>query len=145
MGGANGHVMVYRNRCLGCWSVLHQGRVVARVQSIVLEEVTFRVRAGGRLRAWQMGQRNVHAFACGRPCSWEEVPPHAVLVRYRPDGPPTFTLADGTPVVGASRVYLAPTGAFVEAPQLQEAKAAVTRQPRRSQGTALRPPQQGGA
>ena len=90
MGELDGNVMVYRNRRLGCWSVLRRGRVVARVQSIVLEEVAFRVRASGHTRACRLGQRNVHAFACGRPITWQEVPLHAVPVRYSPYGPATF-------------------------------------------------------
>lgn len=126
MEGPDSHVMVYRNRHLGCWSVLRGGRVVARAQSLALEDVVFRVRAGGRDRACRVRQRNVHAFACGRLAGCGEVPPGALPFRYDPYGSATFTLADGTPVMGARRAYFVPSGAFLEEPQLLCVKVSVS-------------------
>lgn len=49
-----------------CFSVKHKGRVVAHVNDIVLEDVTFKVSEKGNERVRREGVKNVHAFVYGR-------------------------------------------------------------------------------
>lgn len=56
---------VYRNLHTGGFSVKHKNKVIKIVDSIILQNVEFRVRKGGRARAVKEGQRNVHAFCVG--------------------------------------------------------------------------------
>lgn len=57
---------VYRNIRNDNLSILQGGRVKARSQFIALEGVTFRVRPSGQKKVRESGQKNVHAFVCGR-------------------------------------------------------------------------------
>lgn len=60
-------VYVYRNLRTKGYSLLNYktGKVIAHQDEVLLTDVEFRVRAGGRARARKDGQRNVHAFAIG--------------------------------------------------------------------------------
>jgi len=57
---------VYRNIRKDNLSILQGGRVKARSQFIALEGVTFKVRPSGQKKVRETGQKNVHAFVCGR-------------------------------------------------------------------------------
>lgn len=58
---------VYWNLHKKCWSVQDRksGRVVEHGLYIVMHDVSFVVRKGGRERVLREGKKNVHAFACG--------------------------------------------------------------------------------
>lgn len=58
-------VKVYRNLRNKCLSVQFQGRVIAHVDSVTLEGVTFKVSQSARRRVLETKQKNVHAFVCG--------------------------------------------------------------------------------
>lgn len=60
-------VQVYYNSRKQCWSVfsLKERRVVDHVEHIVLKDVRFIVREGGRNKVRKTGQKNVHAFLEG--------------------------------------------------------------------------------
>lgn len=53
---------IYRNLRTGGFSVRHLGKVIDRVQTAVLSNVTFRVNEAGRQRALREKQKNVHSF-----------------------------------------------------------------------------------
>lgn len=57
---------VYRNIRKDNLSILQGGLVKARSQFIALDSVTFKVRASGQKKVRETGQKNVHAFVCGR-------------------------------------------------------------------------------
>lgn len=59
---------VYRNlmRRDGVWySIMQRGVVVGHAREILLADVRFVVREGGRQRVLETGRKNVHAFAVG--------------------------------------------------------------------------------
>ena len=58
---------VYWNLHKKCWSVQERksGLVVEHGQYVVMHDVSFVVRKGGRERVLREGRKNVHAFACG--------------------------------------------------------------------------------
>lgn len=58
-------VKVRKNIVQDDYSVLVKGKVVARMNRVVLKDVVFKVSASGNARARQERQRNVHAFAEG--------------------------------------------------------------------------------
>jgi hypothetical protein len=60
-------VRVYWNLHKKCWSVQDgkSGLVVDHGQYVVMHDVSFIVRKGGRERVLREGKKNVHAFACG--------------------------------------------------------------------------------
>lgn len=63
-------VWVYRNLRNGhnatpLYSIMQNGRVIARRHRLLLADVTFRVREGGRQRVLREDRKNVHAFAVG--------------------------------------------------------------------------------
>ncbi len=53
----------YWNLHDGVWSRMVRGKVTGRFESVVMEDVEFRVRPGGRARVLREGKKNVHAFA----------------------------------------------------------------------------------
>lgn len=88
-------VWVYRNLKHGrkvrpLYSVMRNGRVIARVHRILLGNVRFVVREAGRRKVLKEGRKNVHAFVVGniawRGCmgidkNGRDLP---VRVRYNP-------------------------------------------------------------
>ena len=56
---------VYYNLHRKCLSVQVGGIVRAHAQSVILENVTFKVSAAGRARVLKQKRKNVHAFICG--------------------------------------------------------------------------------
>lgn len=63
------NVEVYFNLHKKCLSVRHAGRVIAHLDSIVLDDVRFVVQPAGRARVIAEGKKNVHAFVRG---TWVE-------------------------------------------------------------------------
>jgi hypothetical protein len=57
-------IHVHRNLNAGCWTETIRGYRIRR-DSVVLEDVEFRVRPAGRRRARKDRRRNVHAYAAG--------------------------------------------------------------------------------
>ena len=65
-----GLVKVYRNlkhgrNALPLYSVIHKGRVIARVPRVLLSNARFVVRESGRQRVLREQRKNVHAFVVG--------------------------------------------------------------------------------
>jgi hypothetical protein len=64
-------VKVYRNLHAGkksglkVYSVVHDGRVVAHVSQILLQDVEFRVQPAGQKKVRETKRKNVHAFIVG--------------------------------------------------------------------------------
>lgn len=58
-------VCVFRNPSHRCLSVLHNGRIIAHVQDIALQDIEFRVRPAGRQRMLLQGIKTIHAYAVG--------------------------------------------------------------------------------
>lgn len=57
---------VYRNIRKDNLSIQQKGIVKARSEFIALSDVTFKVRPSGQKKVRETGQKNVHAFVCGR-------------------------------------------------------------------------------
>lgn len=57
--------MVYYNPHKKTFSVKHKNKVVTHTDNLVLENVEFRVRQGGRFKVITEGNKNVHAFVIG--------------------------------------------------------------------------------
>jgi len=90
-------VEVYRNLTKNCLSVRCEGRVIAHVNHIWLEDCKFVVREKGRQKVLETKQKNVHAFIKGYWMrEWEDkVPPgtgRGSLVTYDPYTHETFRL-----------------------------------------------------
>lgn len=80
-------VMVYYNLHKKTFSVKHKNKVVTHTDNLVLENVEFRVRQGGRSKVITEGNKNVHAFVIGNLKSLsvknEDLHNHSV-VTYNP-------------------------------------------------------------
>lgn len=63
LGGLGVRVYWNLHKCL--YSVTYEGRVVAHVSQLFLNDVTFRVSEASRLRVTRDRRKNVHAFVCG--------------------------------------------------------------------------------
>ena len=112
---------VYRNLRRGGYSLMaaegpQAGKVIGHANRIALEDVTFRVRQGGRQRVLRTGVKNVHAFVEGtlpqdgetRVARFEAAQEHGKAVRYNPKVAGHFHLADSpdAPLARASFVAL---------------------------------------
>lgn len=58
-------VKIYWNLHRKCWSVQHKGKIIGYADSILLNDVIFKVSEKSRQRVIQEKKKNVHAFACG--------------------------------------------------------------------------------
>jgi hypothetical protein len=112
-------VWVYRNLKHGkearpLYSIMRNGRVIARRHRVLLTDATFVVREGGRQRVIREGRKNVHAFVkgrlVGRKGAWgidantrRDLP---VRLTYRPLQASYFQTIDGHPVKAARGVLL---------------------------------------
>lgn len=75
---------VHRNLNKGCWTLTIRNERFHE-DELVLEDVEFRVRPGGRRRARQERRRNVHAYAAGAAeCRALCVAGRRERVRYSP-------------------------------------------------------------
>lgn len=89
------------------------GRVVAHVENIALQNVTFVVGESGRQRVIREKQKNVHAGFRGNPINSKVSP--KVAVTYNPYKAGAFVERDsGTPIFYAERASLGPRGGFAE-------------------------------
>lgn len=61
----NSPVWVYRNLTKGCYSLTQRGLVIGHACRVILENVHFKIREGGRQKVLQQRRKNVHAFAVG--------------------------------------------------------------------------------
>lgn len=117
-------VKVYYNLHKHCLSVQHKGRVIAHVNSILLDGVQFVVQEGGRQRVLRERKKNVHAFVVGTVIrdftagAWKRV-------SYNPYRGATFYLleTDG-PIYSAPAVLVAGKDILVGLPwdRLQNGK-----------------------
>lgn len=58
-------VRVYWNLHKKCWSLQHNGKVIEHADCVMLDDVEFVVRPGGREKVRKEKRKNVHAFAFG--------------------------------------------------------------------------------
>lgn len=58
-------VKVYYHFRKKCWSVVHNGKVVVHLDSLLIKDVIFHVQQAGRERVIREGRKNVHAYAAG--------------------------------------------------------------------------------
>jgi hypothetical protein len=76
-------VFVYFNLHKKCWSVRHNGKVIAHLQSVCLYNAKFKVSQAGRLRVIQEKRKNVHAGVFGTIIAKEDY-------GYQADTPVTY-------------------------------------------------------
>jgi hypothetical protein len=116
----------YWNLHQGLWSCMVQGKVRGRYDSVVANDVEFRVRPGGHARVLREGRKNVHAFAIADSTvslwngpsamtaddfnglvGWIEVSynPFKGATFYRKDDGSTVTRADQVALTSDKRVF----------------------------------------
>lgn len=115
-------VYVYRNLKHGrsakpLYSVMYRGKVIKHVRRILLDNVEFRVREGGRQRVLKEQRKNVHAFVIGNVVRSvmgidknrdRHLSPN---VRYNPFEAGYFqVIPSGRPIRGAEAVLLNENG-----------------------------------
>lgn len=110
-------VRVYRNLHKNKWSVVNvkTGRVVGHTDTLLLEDVKWRVQPRGNELVRQCGHKNVHAYAVGTIASldWSGKGEHRV--RYNPYSMTTFQHIDGTPILESKLAEFTEAGyAYVE-------------------------------
>lgn len=59
-------VKIYFNIHKKCWSVVHLGKVVAHLNTVFVQDATFRVQQAGRARVIREQKKNVHAYISGK-------------------------------------------------------------------------------
>jgi hypothetical protein len=86
------NVRVYRNLHKDCWSVQHNGLVVAHANVVELKGFRFLVHHGGYERFLRDGRKNVHAFVVGELVAINSTVSvdNAVEVSYNPRKSPCF-------------------------------------------------------
>lgn len=107
-------VFVYYNLHKHCWSVKalegkDKGRVVAHLNSLVLNECTFRVQKAGQEKVRKTGQKNVHAGVVGTWTQKRTFPKYKSWrqVTYNPHKYDTFVDVESkTPVHSSHCVVL---------------------------------------
>lgn len=107
-------VRVYRNLHNKKYSIQHKGRVIAHLDQVTLDEVTFSVQPAGQAKVRETKRKQVHAFVNGVIVA----PGHALVrsVRYNPYEYDTFVLVGPlatVPVLSANRVEITPVGVFI--------------------------------
>lgn len=103
-------VDVYWNSNEQCFSVRsrekeHYGKVIAHMDSVLIEDVQFVVNEGGRAKVLDSGVKNVHAFIRGRmvpSLSFPKKP--GIIVRYNPFESEHFVDYSGNPIHSADFV-----------------------------------------
>ena len=109
-------VDVYRNLHKDCWSIRHQGKVIAHTDTVVLTFVKFVVQPAGRIRTIKERRKNVHAFVRGL---WEPQLVFPLLnqqfkeVKYNPYINSTFVDLDGNSIYEAKTAVLCNRKCFV--------------------------------
>jgi hypothetical protein len=107
-------VMVYFNLHKKTFSVKKDSKVILHADYLKLEDVTFKVRQGGKTRVRNEKQKNVHAFVigtlvdyCEYPCSSIPKEPNEKIVTYNPYRHDTFVYKDNDePIENAKEVVL---------------------------------------
>jgi hypothetical protein len=102
-------VFIYFNLHKNCWSVRHNGKVIAHVDSIALTNVTFKVSKAGRARVLATKHKNVHAGVFGEvvPMSFVQALYDWTPVTYNPYKYETFVQkSDQKPVYHAETVTM---------------------------------------
>jgi len=102
-------VFVYFNLHKKCWSIRHNGIVIAHTDFVCLKNVQFKVSQAGRARVLQTKQKNVHAGVFGTIIAKQDI---QLLnfwspVTYNPYKYETFVLRhDDTPVYHSETVSM---------------------------------------
>lgn len=115
-------VDVYRNLLRKCVSIRQHGKVTGYAQSVVLRDVTLRVRPAGVQRIRRRHEREIVAYVQGALESSSDnatlsLPADAQRVLFNPYEHDTFVLQDGTPVLTAAAFYMTtPCGSWVVGP-----------------------------
>lgn len=96
----------------------HKGRVVSKPVYSIVHNVTFRVLPGGLDRIRTRGVREVCAYARGQAADSTatevaDIASRGVRVHFNPYRADTFTLDDGTPVLGADTLAIDHKQAYV--------------------------------
>ena len=97
-------VKVYFNLHKKLFSVVamegpNKGRVIDHVDSLELEQCSFRVQKAGRERVLRENRKNVHAYISGHTCAFNEPVKVDGEATYNPYKYSTFVdKADGSPV-----------------------------------------------
>jgi hypothetical protein len=116
------NVDVYRNLLRRCVSVRQNGKVVAYGQTVIVENVEFRVRPAGIQRVRTRNEREIVAYARGTVTHLSDtdtpaLPDNAQRVCFNPYKHDTFVLEDGTPVHRADTLIMhSPCGSWVVNP-----------------------------
>lgn len=117
-------VKVYRNLKHGhaarpLYSVMLNGRIIARRRRVLLQNCKFVVNQAGRIRVIRSGRKNVHAFVIGQ---WVRQPDSCfgtdetdkrtlgIQVRYNPYKMKSFQTPSGHPIKTARAVLLNENG-----------------------------------
>lgn len=114
---------VYRNLLHKCVSVRLKGKVIARSQNVLVQDVEFRVAPAGVARIRRRGEREVIAYARGTVVDLNDdtpptIPADARPVHFNPFRHDTFVLDDGTPVYAADALFMhSPCGSWVVNPR----------------------------
>lgn len=105
-------VYCYRNLHTKKISVMHRGRIIKHVDSILLDKVEFRVRELGRQRVLVERQKNVHAFVIGVVREFDNVGllSYADEVKYNPYLYMSFVRATGGCIFKASNAAIFSNG-----------------------------------
>jgi hypothetical protein len=98
---------IYRNLHTGGFSVKRRGHVIDRLkyQSLMAEDVTFKVNEAGRQRVIKDKKKNVHAFiVCDKyELYGRESVDNARTITYNPYTSSSFT-CDGVPITKARKI-----------------------------------------
>jgi hypothetical protein len=100
---------LYRNLHTGTFSLKHQGKVISRPSTVVMDDCVFKVSEKGRQRVLDEQVKNVHAMigcqsyrenvVVAAPTTWEEL-------HYDPYKTPNFCIkSTGEPIESAKQVY----------------------------------------
>jgi len=101
-------VQIYYNLHKKCLSVRHKGKVIKHADSVLLEDVKFRVQPAGRAKVLREKRKNVHAYLSGELAEGvskdtEWLPKR---VSYNPYKYETFVDRAGNPVFEAETVLV---------------------------------------
>ena len=79
-------VKVYWNLTRNCWSVQYKGRILGYSETLLMENVTFKVSEKSRQRVIREKRKNVHAFAVGVIREWNNPKPQELTkpISYNP-------------------------------------------------------------
>lgn len=106
-------VRVYRNLHNGKFSVMHKGLVIAHLDEVALESVTFTVQPAGRARVVATRTKTVHAFVNGTVIAASGAE-QLESVKYNPFKAGNFyAAATGEAIVSAAAAHLRAGSVFV--------------------------------